>query len=626
MDDKGLQILPVCYLSSCVIMDIGECKNESIKQYLMAKKTPSFPMCHPPVPQPLRRIVTILLLTGLAGCAAMPAAYQNDPSTTQTATSSTEAPSAPFDPDTLYSLLVAELAAYDQNFDITLHNYMTQARESRDPGVAERAYEIAAFLNARDEAGEAALLWFDVDPDNPQALKAIAVETLWQGDIDRAFADLIKVREKSGSAPFQFVAVQAGKLNQEERDRLIAHYRKLLKRWPDDHNIQLGMAILFQQQGDLSQALAVLEEIQQTDASNGLVVRLKGQVLADMGRMPQALKVLQSSVQTYPDDVRLRLLLGRLLVKNGSLTEAQREFEVLVEQQPANPDLLLSVGLIAMENGLLGQAGLYFSRLAMLTGYEDIANFHLGRLAQQMDDWQEGMRYFLAVQSGPQLVPAYAAMTRMLADRSMLTKARQQLKQARSQYPDYAPQFFLIEGEVLLEQRRYDAAIKVLDQGLGRYPQNVSLLYSRAMLAERLDDLSLLERHLRKILAQEPDNAIALNALGYTLADRTNRLTEAKKLIYHAFEQEPEDPAILDSMGWVEYRLGNHRQALVWLRKAYAQIKDAEIAAHLGEVLWMSGRKEEAQAILNEAQERQPNAEILQSTLDRLLSPDAKSS
>ena len=141
-----------------------------------------------------------------------------------------------------------------------------------------------------------------------------------------------------------------------------------------------------------------------------------------------------------------------------------------------------------------------------------------------------------------------------------------------------------------------------------------------------MDDLSLLERHLRKILAQEPDNAIALNALGYTLADRTNRLAEAKKLIYHAFEQEPDDPAILDSMGWVEYRLGNHRQALVWLRKAYAQIKDAEIAAHLGEVLWMSGRKEEALAILNEAQERQPNAEILQSTLDRLLSPDAKSS
>ena len=97
MDDKGLQILPVCYLSSCVIMDIGECKNVRIKQYLMAKKTPSFPMCHPPVPQPLRRIVTILLLTGLAGCAAIPAAYQNDPSTTQTATSSTEAPSAPFD-------------------------------------------------------------------------------------------------------------------------------------------------------------------------------------------------------------------------------------------------------------------------------------------------------------------------------------------------------------------------------------------------------------------------------------------------------------------------------------------------------------------------------------------------
>ena len=537
---------------------------------------------------------------------------------------SPELPPSSFEPDTVYDLLVAEMAAYGQRYDLTLGNYLQQAHKTEDSGLAERAYQVATYLNARQAARDAAQLWIRLDPENPAAIRAQAVEQIWDGKLILALAGLEKVQETDQDSdqdtPFMFLAIQAGGADDETREQLLSEYERLLKKFPGTATLQIGQAMLLHQQGRMNEALTLVNKSIREHGEDPASLLLKGRLLVDLDRLDESVAMLSVAVKKFPNAPRVRLLYGRQLVKQGDLTGAQRQFETLVEQQPRNPELLLSVALVAMENGMPGEAGLYFHRLNKIPGRANVANFYLGRLAEQMEDWREGRKSYLKVTPGKQFIPAYSSLTRMLSDHDQWEMAQNDLQHAREEYPDYAPQFYMMEGEVLLEQRGYDEAAKVYDKALEEFPDNISLLYSRAMLAEKLDDLARLEVELKHILKKEPDNAAALNALGYTLADRTERIQEAQKLVSKAHELKPDDPSIVDSMGWVEYRLGNYSKALKYLREAYKLFNDAEVAAHLGEVLWVMGERKEAISVWEEALERQPDSEVLKSTIERMKS------
>ena len=579
----------------------------------------------------LSGVAVITLLTGCAGMqfpGSLQSVSQNSPQQpvgeAEDRAEAPELPPASFEPDTFYDLLVAEMAAYDKRYDLTLGNYLQQAHKTKDPGLAERAYQVATYLNARQAARDAAQLWVQIDPENPSAVRAQAVEQIWDGKLILALEGLEAVQAAGEEAPFMFLAIQAGGADEEARAQLVGEYERLLKEFPGTEPLQIGHAMLLHQQGRMKEALAQINKTIREHGEDPASLLLKGRLLSDLDRLDETVAMLSVSVRKFPEAPRLRLLYGRQLVKQGDLTGAQRQFEKLVEQQPKNPELLLSVALVAMENGMPGEAGLYFHRLGKIPGRSDIANFYLGRLAEQMDDWQEGRKSFLKVKPGKQFVAAYSNLVRMLSDHDQWEMAQADLRQARKEFPDYAPQFYMMEGEVLLEQKGYDDAAKVYDKALEEFPDNVTLLYSRAMLAEKLDDLARLEVELNRILKKEPDNAAALNALGYTLADRTDRIEEAQKLVSRAFELRPDDPSIIDSMGWVEYRLGNYKKALDYLQQAYKLFNDAEVAAHLGEVLWVTGDRDGAMAIWEEAIERQPDSEILKSTIERMKSDELK--
>jgi tetratricopeptide (TPR) repeat protein len=198
------------------------------------------------------------------------------------------------------------------------------------------------------------------------------------------------------------------------------------------------------------------------------------------------------------------------------------------------------------------------------------------------------------------------------------TEASRQLAEAREAQPELAIQLYLIESESYSNNNKDAQANQVLQQAIQRYPDDLNLLYTRAMLAEKRDDLPQMEKDLRAIIAREPENAMALNALGYTLADRTTRYAEAKALIEKAYQLTPDDPAILDSMGWVAYRLGNLEEAERYLRQALERFPDHEVAAHLGEVLWANGKRREARQVWAKAFEAQPDSPILRKTVLRL--------
>jgi tetratricopeptide (TPR) repeat protein len=215
-------------------------------------------------------------------------------------------------------------------------------------------------------------------------------------------------------------------------------------------------------------------------------------------------------------------------------------------------------------------------------------------------------------------LPAQLRQADILMGNGNTAEASRRLAQARVDQPDYAIQLYLIEAETLTNNNQGERGWQVLSQALKQYPDDLNLLYTRAMLAEKRNDLKQMESDLRAILKREPDNAMALNALGYTLSDRTTRYAEAKALIEHAHQLNPEDPAVLDSLGWVNYRLGNLDEAERLLRQALERFPDHEVAAHLGEVLWAKGEQREARKIWGKALEQQPDSPVLRSTIKRL--------
>ena len=273
---------------------------------------------------------------------------------------------------------------------------------------------------------------------------------------------------------------------------------------------------------------------------------------------------------------------------------------------------------MCLEGKAWDEAEGYLQTLIERDSHVDAAHLNLGRIAEERNDPQGALIEYAQVGPGNDYLPAQLRQADILISHGRGTEASAKLAAARDEQPDYAIQLFLIEAETLSANNQTNRAWDVLQQALKQYPDDLNLLYSRAMLAEKRNDLPQLEKDLRAIIAREPDNAMALNALGYTLSDRTTRYAEAKALIQQAYDINPDDPAVLDSLGWVNYRLGNLNEAERLLRQALDRFPDQEVAAHLGEVLWANGKQREARQIWAKFLKDNPESPILRKTVLRL--------
>lgn len=566
-------------------------------------------------------VLTLLLLAG--GCQSpTPTAPQGIASDeTELATPpSPKAPSgpqAPFSRDALYSLLVAELAGQRNRFDIALANYVQQAKTTQDPGVAERAFRIAEYLSADQAALDSSLIWARQARDNLDAQRAAAVQLARVGRYEESLVFMEEVLRRQGDSHFDFLALSAARTDSATRAGLLQSFERLLGKYPNNQQLVFGKAILLQQDGNLEQALTLLEA-QDKNARPVPSVLLHARLLQELDRNNDALNLLKDSL-TRKDDKRLRLAYARLLIEQDRLQDAILEFTTLLQQNPNDDDLRFSLALVCLEAQAWKEAIVYLDELIQRGTHTNAAYFNLGRAHQALGNTTNALQAYDQVAPGSnEYLAAKSLQTRLLLEKAREREATTLLSRARQNQPDYAVQLYLLEIEAYSDQNRLSPAWQLVQQALREFPEDLNLVYTRAMLAEKRDDLTTLESDLRFILEREPENAMALNALGYTLADRTPRVDEALELIERAYRLNPDDPAILDSMGWVRYRRGDAKGAERWLSRAYQQFQDAEIAAHLGEVLWMQGKRPEARAVWAQAVSQDPENSILRETIKRL--------
>ena len=554
----------------------------------------------------------------LTGCGAIgTATYQTGTVDSDGATNRSATRSG-MDGDVLYRLLVGELASHRGDLQLALENYLGVAEDTGDARVAARATKLAVFAHSNELALKAARLWIDADPSNVEARQVLASLLIRAGDIDSAVEHLDEVVHTLSEPPgtgFHRAAELLGA--EKDAEAAVAAMRQLVVGHEDDSEAQLALARLLVRTGNVEEASAVADRSHEIDPGNARTVILRARLRQSANDAEGAFGVLEEFLEGAPDSSTVRMTYARMLVDARRYEEARAEFEHLVTEDPENDDARYALGLLLVQTDLLDEAAEQFERLASRDSRRDAAHYYLARIAESQQRTADAIASYKRVRRGEHRLNAQIRVAVLLADNGDVEAARRHLHGVRSETAQEAVRIYSAEAGLLARVARYDEAMGVYDESLEAFPGNSDLLYARGMLAVRMDRLDILERDMRAIISREPDNADALNALGYTLADRTDRYEEAYALIKRAIELKPDDHYIVDSLGWVLHRLGRHQEALVQLRRAMSIKPDPEIAAHLGEVLWVLGNKVEARAVWSTALESAPDDERLLDVIER---------
>ncbi|NVZ10876.1 tetratricopeptide repeat protein [Allochromatium humboldtianum] len=526
-------------------------------------------------------------------------------------------PIAGLTPDQVYHVLVAEVAGRRGDMRLAFTHYLKAAELTRAPELAELA--VRAAISAEDDtaAGEAMVLWLTLAPNAPDAHQVAAFLRLKAEDREGALIHLQRLVELSGEggeAAFTKAAAILARLPTPEAR--LAMMESLVERFPESADAHQALAMLAAglSQPEVAERAARRAMALRPDWSEPrlFLVRL---LLSD-DKDSEARALLESFVEANPGDRALKMLYGQLLVDEREFSTAREVFERLLREYPKDPDVLFAVGILSLQLEDLAGARLHFGRLYETGQRQDEAAFYLGQTAERAEDVAIALDWYAKV-GGANADDARVRLAFLRAKRGEVAQAREILQRMRDQSSDNALALFMVEAEILDGVERPDEARAVYDEALAAFPDDDTLLYARGLHAMKHGQIELGERDLRQIIEADPDHADALNALGYTLADQTDRFAEALALIERAHALKPEEPAILDSLGWVHYRLGDLERALDYLQQANDLLQDGEIAAHLGEVLWALDRRTEAWAVWDKAVETHPDHAYLQEVVGR---------
>ena len=529
-------------------------------------------------------------------------------------------PVAPFPKDALYQLLVAEVAGYRGEYSTALEKYVDMALKTRDAGVAQRAAMLAVYLKRYEEALTTSKIWVEQEPDSIEARRYLSEQLLRIGDMEQAIVHMEAIKNLGGLANFESFAYSAANMDDKGREVLLEAMSRMLAEYPGDEQLMFSKAVLLEQSGQLEEALQLANQLLVSKKDINVIV-LKVNALKDLLRTDEALIFLESTLEELADKRRLRLIYARMLFEAERLVDAEKQYEQVHQQAPNDSDILFALALISMEQGKDESAKGYLNQMIRFNRRANEAHYYLGSIADKNDEIPQAISEYKMVGPGREYLAAQVRIAALLADQDRLDDARAHLENQRANNPDRYNRLVMIEGQLLSERGHEAEFFELLETVIQKQPENVELLYFRAMTGQSLGRLDVLEQDLLRVIEIDPGNADAMNALGYTLADQTDRHDEALVLIERALEIKPNEAAFIDSLGWVQYRLENYKDAVTNLRKALLLFDNDEVAAHLGEVLWVSGEQQEARNVWQKALDARPDSDILKRVIKRFVAP-----
>jgi tetratricopeptide (TPR) repeat protein len=524
----------------------------------------------------------------------------------------------------LYRLMKAELDLQAGDWRAAYMSFMGVAQQTRDPRLARRAAEIGLQARQAGESLAAVRLWRELAPASDEASQAYLGLSLDSDDLSEAERIFTHRLAEAGPQARPMAMYQAQQYLNRARSKAAASalLDRLLAPYSDSFEARVLLSQNAFARGDNAAALKLAQSALDLKPDSEIAILTQAQVTeapADQTAL------LLTFLAAHPEAREVRAALARLLVAQKRYAEARKQFEVLLKRQPDNTSTLYAVGFLAIQLGDAPAAEKYLSH------YVDVFDRSAGEepgkillilssLAEERGDLKAAMRRAEQVGEGDSehYLAAQLRRAQLMAKQGNVDGARAFLAKLQPQEPADQARLVLAQSQILRDAGKLEAAYTVLEEGAKRYPANPDLLYDFALLAEKTGRLDVMESTLRSVMAQVPDNHHAYNALGYSLAERNVRLPEALELVDKALKMAPDDPFIMDSVGWVHYRMGNLDQAESYLRRAYALRNDVEIGVHLGEVLWHKGQKADAQKLWREARAKDPKNDTLKSTLARL--------
>ena len=564
------------------------------------------------------KAASALLPMLLLGCSSLPLTPGSAQAQTADAPlDSSTSEQSEMDSQLMFELMIAELAGRRGQLDVALAGYLRAAKDSDDPRVSERATQLAMFGRQWADAENTARRWRELDPDSTEAPGFLGQALLRQDKIDEAselYIQLLAQVTADSDERRQLLRDIQFELQQNENPAVaVSVMQTLVDTYDDEVEGHLGLARAHITNGDTEAALLATAQALKVDSADTDALLIRAQILAGTGEPDDAFTLLESALTDNPDNTALRLGFAQLLVEGGRYEQLDGELARIFDESENNPDTLLTISLLAIEARRLEQARTFLAALLESGEYPDQANFYLARISDDQKEYEQAIAFYDAVGEGDLQFNSLTRAAELTALTGNLEEGRSRLRELSSSAinPALQPRLVTAESRMLQNANQPAEAVSVLNDGLQQFPENQDLLYARALAAHSAGDDTMMIDDLNRVIALDPDNAHALNALGYHFVDKNIELDKAEELLVKANELLPDDPAIMDSLGWLRFRQARYEEAIELLRDAYTLFPDPEIAAHLVEALWMDGARGEARELIEQALETSPDDERL---------------
>lgn len=567
--------------------------------------------------RPRQTVLAALLVSlSLAGCSASPTqeVLQAEQEAHSATSDTVSVQYTPLTGQTFYQLLLAEIATNRRDFATAAELYSRLDRMTNDVEIAQRATVLNQTIGQYQRMLEHAEHWAELDPSSAAAWQAVTIAALANKEFNRADPALRNWLNRDTSAEAENALIGTQGYGEADWAILLTLLESVAVDFPDVSSLPYVRGQILAEQGEWEASLRAIRQAREIEdkPERGL---LEYRIRVQQGDVDEARVLIEHLAERYPDNSQIATAYAAFAYADDDENRSE-VLANLFNRFPNEPLIARTFARESFDNEDYDTAEALFVRLTE-TEFADEAHYFLGRVSQINARDTMAADFFLQVQRPPYLISALAELSNLWRE-ERLTDLQELLDTARGDFPNNGPVLWRIEADALRRVGQPEQAFQAFNQALASYPNEETLLYDQALLAVQLDRIEVLEDNLTRILETDPDNAMALNALGYTWADRNENLEQAADYIDRALAMRPDDPAIMDSKGWVEYRLGNLELAEHWLRRAAEAYDNDEVAAHLAEVLWVLEQREEARQWLRHALDLDPESPTAIDFMERM--------